>query len=85
MRGIDRILEMTGERCYLRQFGSLKSGVIALIRRELSHRSWLRWRKHVNSRMTKHVLSEDFVKEGISQPCKKSISINKLGKKESKI
>lgn len=56
---IDRIVEMAWEDrtpfdAIEAQFGLPEKGVIALMRSELKRSSWMRWRKRVQGRSTKH-------------------------------
>jgi len=58
-RDIDRIIEMAWEdrtpfEAILFQFKLSESDVISLMRRELRRSSFLRWRKRVQNRSTKH-------------------------------
>lgn len=57
---IDRIVEMAWEDrtpfdAIEAQFGIVEKEVIALMRSELKRSSWMRWRKRVQGRSTKHV------------------------------
>jgi len=56
---IDRVVEMAWEDrtpfdAIEVQFGLTEKEVIALMRRELKRSSWMRWRKRVQGRATKH-------------------------------
>lgn len=56
---IDRIVEMAWEDrtpfdAIQSQFGLSERDVIALMRNNLSHPSWKRWRARVQGRLTKH-------------------------------
>ena len=56
---IDRIIEMAWEDrtpfdAILHQFGLSEKEVITLMRKQLKRRSWEKWRKRVQGRITKH-------------------------------
>ncbi len=56
---VSRVIEMAWEdrtpfEAIERQFGLNESAVIALMRRELQHRSFRMWRIRVRARATKH-------------------------------
>lgn len=58
-RDTDRVIEMAWEdrtpfEAILFQFKLTESDVISLMRRELKRSSFLRWRKRVQNRSTKH-------------------------------
>ncbi|KYP15061.1 TIGR03643 family protein [Flavihumibacter sp. CACIAM 22H1] len=83
---IDRIIEMAWEdrtpfEAIFHQFGLTEREVIQLMRRELLEKSFIRWRKRVQSRKTKHIAlrNKDVLRFKCSR--QKTISSNKISKR----
>jgi uncharacterized protein (TIGR03643 family) len=81
---VDRIIEMAWEdrtsfELIKIQFGLTESQVIILMKRELHPRSWIRWRKRVKGRSTKHAATSHASRFKCSR--QKSISLNKISKR----
>ena len=81
---IDRIIQMAWEDrtpfdAILAQFGLPEKAVIALMRTEMKHKSFIMWRKRVTNRATKHRALRD--NEAVNRfKCsrQKAISHNKI-------
>lgn len=83
---LDRIIEMAWEdrtpfEAIKHQFGLSESQVIVLMRSNLQRKSWMRWRKRVTNRATKHLQLRN--EECVTFKCsrQKSISNNKISKR----
>jgi uncharacterized protein (TIGR03643 family) len=85
----DRIIEMAWEdrtpfEAIKAQFGLSEKDVIVLMRRELSMKSWKRWRKHVQGRVTKHAKCRNFamgVESVHKSRMQRNITLNKISKR----
>jgi len=83
---INRIVEMAWEdrtpfEAIKAQFGLSEAEVIKLMKREMTGKSWLHWRKHVNGRKTKHAVLRSF-EEGIHKSrMHRTITLNKISKR----
>lgn len=80
---IDRIVEMAWEDrtpfdAIEAQFGIAEKEVIALMRSELKRSSWMRWRKRVQGRSTKHVAKRSGDVNRFKCTRQKMISSNKV-------
>ncbi len=83
---IDRIIEMAWEdrtpfEAIFHQFGLTEREVIQLMRRELLEKSFIRWRKRVQSRKTKHIALRNKDVRRFKCSRQKTISSNKISKR----
>ena len=83
---IDRVIEMAWEDrttfdAIKSQFGLSESDVIELMRKNLKHSSFRRWRKRVQGRATKHLMKRNFMKGDFKCSLQRSITNNKITKK----
>ena len=87
LRDIDRIIEMAWEdrtpfEAIAQQFNCSEADVIKLMRRELRHKSFQRWRKRVNSRVSlKHLKMRSAEVKRFKCTRQRTISQNKLSKR----
>jgi uncharacterized protein (TIGR03643 family) len=87
MRELDRIIEMAWEdrttfEAILLQFGLPENEVIKLMRRNLKESSFKRWRKRVNSGVSKkHLKKRNPVISRFKCSRQKAISGNKISKR----
>lgn len=83
---LDRIIEMAWEdrtpfEAIEAQFGLTEPDVIALMRREMKHASWRRWRKRVQNRLTKHRLFSAITDARFKASQQRIITHNKISKR----
>lgn len=83
---LDRIIEMAWEdrtpfEAIYFQFGLTEQEVIALMRKELSLRSFRNWRKRVQGRATKHSALRTFSEGRFRCDRQRSISNNRISKR----
>lgn len=85
-RAVDRIIEMAWEDrtpfdAIQFQFGLNEGEVIALMRREMTLKSWKMWRKRVQGRATKHQKKSVVENFRFKSSRQKQISMNKISKR----
>jgi len=86
-RDLDRIIEMAWEDrtpfdAIELQFGIKEKDVIRLMRREMKESSFIRWRKRVQGRPTKHAHKSQDTELRFKSRQRKQISLNRISKKK---
>ena len=86
-RDLDRIIEMAWEDrtpfdAIELQFGIKEKDVIRLMRREMKESSFIRWRKRVKARPTKHAHKSQDTELRFKSRQQKQISLNRISKKK---
>ncbi len=79
---IDRIIQMCWEDrtpfdMIKKQFNLTEKEIISVMRNNLKEKSFLRWRKRVDSRKTKHMISSQSEMKRFKSAAQKQISFNK--------